>query len=719
MLWWNAQRAVDIMNETRKKDYAYRLNYTSYNYKQLLKQNRIEEACIRLKADFDGMYIESYHLVTKDLICHEPQNFDAIQASILRARLSPMDLAAETQPRNLLLTETVKKASSDGGFTYQKEVFSRFKFEDIDWIYSIKDYEPLTYYDWLKKDELIRQSLFEQILIVCYIVFTFVFFSVLVRVDSIKQSLKKSGSIPIWQKAFNRIFSALQLNDLATIERASAKVVEENSKLQIENSILERSLEYTLLQEIQKSNQDVPFNFTGTVAKVDINGFSQVVAVGGANTSFELAIELEKLGCEILQRYDGLFEKTIGDEIVVVFRGEDSQLKAVAFMRDLMQAFSKLEFDFGGKKRSFYLKGSFATSEIVFTKRAAGYGFLGDAFTLTTRLMESITNRERNSISFLSNDLSNIQILGQKFEPAQEIQFKNMQKYLVSQCYEFSSFRDVVQSKVMNATSGTNEFNLPIAFNWNILNLFRSDQNLIDQLEWAVHSSSGIISNSIFNHVSRFEVREASTIFISAIKNCVETLVNNRDILDRPRKLSRLLASTLKLVPSHQWNDELTQSILKVPTNIEGRINAGIIELLMEKDPASLQSIDLGQLILADDKSFRTRGQILVLEARLELSSRILKKIINMIESENENESATGLFVASAVVQYYWDRRAAELVMIDEFSRMTLLIFNCLKAGKPKLSERLQEYVQTTYSKMALQNEMEIKTESDAKIVAS
>lgn len=692
LLWWNTQRAVEIMNVSRMQEYAYRIKYTAHNYKQLLQQNRIEEACIRLMADYEGLYIESFFLTGDGLVCHQPAQFDQNEVAAFGTELQAMDLNLDKQSNSLLLTKKVERKNDSGIVTDQEEVFSRYKLNDIDWIYSVKNYQPLTYFEWLKKDQLIRQSLFEQIAIVSYIIFMFIFFSVLIRIDSIKQNLSQRGQIPLWLKFFNKTFAMLQLQDLGSIDRASAKVVEENSRLQVDKELLERSLEHTLLQEIQNSNQKVPYSFRGTVAKVDINGFSQVVAIGSATTSHELAIELEKIGCEILQRYGGLFEKTIGDEIVVVFRGEDSELKAVAFMRDLMTSFSKLEFEFDGKKRSFFLKGSFASSEIIFTKRAAGYGFLGDAFTLTTRLMESITNRERNSISFLSNDFEKIDLLCKTLEPSKEVQFKNMQKYQVRQCYEFATFADVVRGPVLQ--------NDQILFDWRKLNLFRSDTDLAEQVEWALQTSNHFVSDSIFNHMTRFEVRDATQKLVQLLSDGFKLLTTNSEVLERSRKLSRLLAATLKFIPQAQWSPDLTNVILTLPTNLEGRINSGIIELLMEKDPESLQALDLGQLIIDGDKSYRTQGQILVAQARKELTKQTLSRIIRMIESDIENESATGLFVASAVINFYWERRAAELVLDQQFSKLTRLISEKLRSGKPKLSDRLREFVQITHRKV-------------------
>ena len=511
------------------------------------------------------------------------------------------------------------------------------------------------------------------------------FFSVIVAVDTIKNKFRRNGVTPTWLKFFNKTFGLLQLGDMQILKSASGRLIDLKNTLELERDVLQRSLEHTILTEIRANNQNVPYTFNGTVAKVDINGYSKIVAEGARQTSYEMATILENIGCELLQRYGGLFEKTVGDEIVVVFRGEDSHLKAVAFVRDLVHAFSELAFAIGGEVRKFTLKGSIANSSITFCKRAAGYGFLGDAFTITSRLLEAVTDKDKNILSILDVDSTKVKDLVTLPKELSYFKFKNMTAvngYFVS---EFKSIYDV-QAELHSK-------------------YFLSDNYLVEQIKKVSSTKDFVERETLMNNFSNIEIRLTTEDFANTIIESLRQVVAQPNTKEWNRTLSRLISAAATLIPTKQWQEHYSTELLGIPLNREGRVNAAILQVLMVKDPSKLNLINTESFIIPRDPSHRTRGQILIGLSRHSLNEKLIDQIIKMINSRNDNESATGIFVGCDVINYYWKEDSAGFTILDNSTDLINLLMKKQSDNSTVLSGRLKTYLTETVDLITKSNE--------------
>jgi hypothetical protein len=646
------QSSVERMNEIRSRDYADRIIKTKNNFENLITTGRYTEACIRLAAEYDGKYIESYRFLTPDLECYEPQNFTEFPP-----------ITANQKPQVLKM---------DG----KTQTFIRFKHGETDWAYSVLTMPNFSYFDWFKKDQLVRESFFELIILVIYIIFAFVFFSVILAVDSIKNKFRKNGKDPLWLKFFNKTFGHLHLSDMQILKTASHRLVELKNTLELERDVLQRSLEYTILNEIRSNNHKVPYTFVGTVAKVDINGFSKVVAQGASQASFEMATILENIGCELLQRYNGLFEKTVGDEIVVVFRGSESELKATAFVRDLMSSFSQLSFAVGGETRQFTLKGSIASSQITFCKRSAGYGFLGDAFTITSRLLEAVVEKERNVLSVLLSNSQKITALARLPKEKVTFKFKNMNSV---EGFFVTDFLDIVETSVEMYSK-----------------YFLSDEFLLRQINMIADIASVEEREMLMSNFSNIEIRLAGDELTESLVNAISTISKKPNSPEWNRTLSRLISACVNFVPTLQWKEKYSGVLLSIPLDREGRVNSAILGVLMEKDPLKLNLINTKQFLIPRDPSHRTQGQILIAMSRHSMTDRLISQVIAMISSSNENESATGIYVACDVINYFWKDDLAGFTTLDEAVPLIKLLNEKNAEKRIYISERLQSYLKQT-----------------------
>jgi hypothetical protein len=118
--------------------------------------------------------------------------------------------------------------------------------------------------------------------------------------------------------------------------------------------------------------------------------------------------------------------------------------------------------------------------------------------------------------------------------------------------------------------------------------------------------------------------------------------------------------------------------------------------VLMEKDPLKLNLINTKQFLIPRDPSHRTQGQILIAMSRHSMTDRLISQVIAMISSSNENESATGIYVACDVINYFWKDDLAGFTTLDEAVPLIKLLNEKNAEKRIYISERLQSYLKQT-----------------------
>ena len=418
MSWWSVRDTLERIDTAKITESANRIASAKNMVDVYINDTRFIDACQRLDAEFAAKTLTAYQLKTSDVECFK--NKDLIEAAFAKL------------PIGRFVSMKIN--------TSNEIAYFRQSAQGAEWVIATDVRVRTSLWDRIKSDPLLRDAIIKDMLIVLYIIFAFIFCGVLILAESIQNQFRRRGKDPTWLKVINACFGWLQLHDLKIIQSANAVMIKKTDDLIKDQELLETSLEFSILNEIRTHQKQVPYTFLGTVVKVDINGFSKVIAGGHKNATSVLTTKLEDFGCELLQRYGGLFEKTVGDEIVVVFKNQsdkpDSALRALAFARDLMREFSSVEFDFSGEKRKFTLKAGISDSQIVFSKRAPGYGFSGDALTYTTRLLDVVKLKDRNIVSCLLPQAELFQNLVSLPACAEVFEFKNMpqaQGYLIDQ----------------------------------------------------------------------------------------------------------------------------------------------------------------------------------------------------------------------------------------------------------------------------------------------
>ena len=647
--WLSRSESIKTLDRIAETESLSKLNSVRNTTQLLLEKNELLEACQRLDAEITAKNIATYTVIGPENSCYKPEGMSSLPP------ISENGKAISFVVKNIPLT------------------FLKMQTGLYNWSISVLTPQKINIWNQLKNNVALREELIKDLFLVIYIVFSFILCAVLIFAESIQNRYKLKGKDPLWLKVLTKAFGFLQLRDMKIIKSATAALVKKNEELNKDIDLLETSLEFSILNEIKNNNHKIPYSFYGTVSKVDINGFSKVVAAGQGATTQQMTMNLENFGCELLQRYQGLFEKTIGDEIVVVFKGQNSQQRAMAFSRYLMFEFSQIDFAIDGEQRRFTLKSAIFSSDITFSKRTAGYGFSGDALTFTTRLMDAVTVKDKNILSITQSQASEIKLLAKIPENTENFKFKNMAD---QSGYQISQFNDI-EFILLNGYPEQIEY-------------FRSDEHITYLLNQIQKKSLQV--NLILNALLKINVRVSSEKISQAWNTTLDSVRINRNL--ETSEYAKLIMLGKNLIPDQSWNHTNTKALQEVPRHVEGRINASIIDVLMEKDLQSLEKIDQTSFIIANDLSGRTQANILVFQALSKIENKIFDDLISMIKSSQPNFSKSGIYAACQIISFYKEKNPAALATYPSYEKIIDLLLKIKSSSKIKLSDRLQQRLQ-------------------------
>lgn len=644
--WMNTSHSVDDIHQGHIAKMREGLEQHSRVVKELLAADQILEACQTLQAMVRSGAVYIYTLKTADASCYHPEGMEMV----------PPDLAAGEIKSYVLRENAV---------TYVGGEFSGGK-----WAIAKETPVRKSVLDYIKEYPVIRWGFAKDILTVFYVVCVIVFSGVLIILKPLASRLReKTGSLPLWVRLLGKTFGRFQLHDLRIVKAVALTLKSTTEDLQKDLDLLETSLEKSILNEIRQNSMSIPYSFKGTVAKVDINGFSKLAGESSQDQGFALTETLEEWGCELLQRYGGLYDKTVGDEIVAVFRGEQSELLALSFMRDLMREFSSLTFSIDDEVRQFTLKGGLSTSQVNFRKRFSGYGFDGLAFVISTRLMEAISNKEKNILAISEDDYQRLAPLCLKPTSPHSFHFKNMNEvkgYEISQYYSLSEVSE------------------------ELFRYFRSDRDIVSLLKMVtpggdlLERSTRAIEALRLILVKRGSPEISREWSESVIRFANSPGLRAGDLVN----FSSLIMLAKNLIPEPHWTLDCRNTLLSIPKSLNARVNASIAEILVEKGLSEVVTqLEDEFLSGASDGGYRTQGEIVLAEAHSKLSPAVIKTLIKMLRSSKPLEVSTGVYCSCMVILHYRKVSPGLLESISNFHSLRKELLRVKKSHK--LSQRL------------------------------
>jgi len=195
LAWLSVQQSLQTINQIRNQTKVDNLFEVKAELEELLQNDRILEACQTLKAAAKAKNIVTYTLVSSAGSCHE-----------LIADLPLVKVYGAVE------TFTIKGNELN---------FIREKTRNAEWAISVPTSQKINFFAEIKTNQVLREALVTDLLLVIYIIFAFVFCAVLILAKSIQNQYRKNGKDPLWLKLVNATFGRIQLHDLKIVKAAT------------------------------------------------------------------------------------------------------------------------------------------------------------------------------------------------------------------------------------------------------------------------------------------------------------------------------------------------------------------------------------------------------------------------------------------------------------------------------------------------------------------
>ena len=655
---WNAQSFVDTVNSNEQLKFKSKIIDSRKSIEKLLIENRHFEACLQAGTDFRSGNISAYFIDVKAAPCWESKEF----INLISNQLTPG-----------VLNEFANKDKSKF-FAYKLYTNS------TEWILINKKNADKTFFQLFKSDKVLRGSIYKEIFIVLQIMLIIIFIFSILLVEDLQGQLRKAGKESKWLSLANKLFGWVRPKYIKMAVSAQAAQIQQTDELTKQLEFISTSLQSTVLQEIKQNKSKIPYTFAGTVARIDINGFSTAVVAGSADQVTTITDTFLQLACELMQRYDGLFEKALGDEVIVVFKENEalkkSSLRAMAFARDLMMTYSQIEFQVGDRKNKFTVKSSLNKSSITFLLGHAGPVFSGDALTYTKRLLDAVTIKDRNIASSFLVEAADYEKLVDLPQTAEKFDFKNMNS---AQGYQIEKFLTI-----------QNAYDLQPEY----LQYFKSDEDICFLFEKIQTENNPDKLFLIFQCLRQIHIHISSDLLVRSWIAAIEQYKAKAKEHNFKNNYANLISAGLKLIPQNQWTSDCTNAISNISRNSDGRINAAIVELLADKKITDIIINQSESFIIHQDPSFRTEGNLLIAKAMYQLDEIVLSDILEMLESDNTLKLNTGIFVSGQVLEHYEKINPAGLRTFANYKKMIKQLTIIQNTKQNLLSDRMKLVIQ-------------------------
>lgn len=486
--------------------------------------------------------------------------------------------------------------------------------------------EHSLWYYIMNSQKLIRSMIIDLIL-VFWVFCGFLFLAVVRNIDRIKKIYTVQGKNSFWLMRLERFFGWLNFSDLKDLETTTREVKSVIDELTDVRKFEERSLEYSMLKEIRLRSDageivSLPYAFKGTVVRIDINGYSQLMRTLPLAVVKDVNTRFKQLAAELAYRYRGFFEGSAGDEVVYVFTGDFYMENSVCFVRDLMNEFGSYEFANQGEKFRLFVKSSLYQSEMMMDLGVSQIEFDGLALLYTNRMFSDLSYKEQNVLIIDPKEKEQLSLFLGDSQENRDIVAKGMK---LNVHYVFNFNTDFTQDAVIRAK------------------YFKSDTEFVKQLEKLQINNASEIFN-YFKSVERVQ-RVSTTVrdaWLKVIRQVLETSKTNED--------SHVLASLLRLgsvlVTSENWNDECTELFRYVGQSYKGRSLGNALETLIE-----LNQLSLVQEMQSDSNDLRTKANYLLAMALLVRDEATLGNLLKMARSSKGTESVSGLYALATYVE--------------------------------------------------------------------
>ncbi len=648
---------ADKVSQEQIKQHYLKLKTAEEYSQSLVEKNLTLEACQYLHQMLTEGVIGVYEIKSDDVNCSEPQNF-ATQNLV-------------TKNFGTIHTITNYLGTVD---------YKRLQFEKIELLLGQVRPQPQTLISYFNQSpEKIFWSIVVDTLLIIFVLFMYYLLYVARNLNSLKQKFQKKENQNVFLKALAKILDILNVSDFKSTEVVIDSAVDHIANLRQEQIYLNESLEYNLLHEIKKLKEPLvwPFEFFGTVARIDINEYSKLIYGGNRQYVQNMRTEFETIAAETAHRYFGFFESRNGDEVVYVFKGNFHELRATAFIRDVMRLFTSKTYDFAEQKQAqLFLKASIASSGILMLNSPSKFDFDGDALFFTNRMFGQLEHKNRNVLICFPEFYHKIKTLCQApFEANKKITEKKTE-LIISYIGGFLDHKDALL--MQNET----------------LDFYTSDLDISEKLQWLRDAELKTYYPEIIRSLSgqRNSLKTFSAVQGDWIKTLYYWIENYSQEKIFTEHFASLISLGAKIFPTSDWNAECSEVVRIAAMKLQERAPSNAVETLIavgKYDEASKL-----REITTDKFDNRFKGSVLIARAIANPSNKIFLDINKMIASRDQNERHSGLYAASALILHYKKHNSTSQALgFDEYHRM-LELMRKLQKKDPSISARVRGFLE-------------------------
>ncbi|MEZ0391996.1 MAG: hypothetical protein ACAH59_07270, partial [Pseudobdellovibrionaceae bacterium] len=442
--------------------------------------------------------------------------------------------------------------------------------------------------------------------------------------------------------------------------------------LRKDNLLLASSLAPAVRAEI-RSGQRPPYEFPCTLARIDLNGYTQLVLQKKPDELLHILNLYFQTSRDLIERYHGgLIYQYVGDEIIFLFKENGvlpSSVRALRAIRSLFEMAERLVSP--GLPNGLRLKASLVSGSLQFVKLDQGYSFSGLPLIESVRMLGQVTEKNDNILVAYADSLKELSPYCQASDNRTTV-FKGFQTE--SHIVEIKKFTPLVKA--------FEQFPLP-----HVAEAYRSDQDLVgilQKLYFLLHEEEDSSFFSLIAPLRSMKVGLASDEVVRAytdlLSACLKMGENKKP---ESRRLASVMALSQNLLQKEQLDSEIENAIRKCQTAKDLRVQANslIVQAFFDFDIEDLPE-------KMNSPSNRLAADAVLVSGRIDFDENLFKKVRDFLSSPRPRAKASGLYLIAALVEYHSDR---DLVYLKANSFLRSLVFeipNYLNDPDPMVQTR-------------------------------
>lgn len=431
------------------------------------------------------------------------------------------------------------------------------------------------------------------------------------------------------------------------LARGIAAYDDQAKRLEKERDVMTVQVLSSLRTEIM-SGRTPPYSFNCTLVRTDINNFSTIYNRHNVEEFSATINDFFLDVTHIVARYGGYIHEFIGDEVIYYFKDEEvgnSVAIALSAIRDInAAAMNYHRMTMSERGYPFTVKSAFAHGSLRFGRFVEGYGLSGPSLIETVRILSVVAEKDGCVAVFDDRHCPSIEDFA-SYKPYAEVKLKG-----------FSDKRDLViygaHQSVHRWLTSESEPEVEM------LKYYRSDADLTSILHWLrenwrtarVEKTAKVIAilRAITVTKSNGELQAALFAWLNEMLGAAHEFKRNEE--------TRILASAVRLtenlVPKGEYVTECEALLNKALEFSDRRVVANALDALaIINDAASKKA-----LALVDHPDNRVAANALIHEGMKEISSFVLKRLRQMLKSDEDVRISSGLYAVGEIAEYHRKR---------------------------------------------------------------